>query len=75
VIWIGISADLTFEQFYWLGGAPDERLPTIGEFRSAKGRRNKEGTRLDRPNHFYVPDNLFVRLDTLHDVLLQLFGP
>jgi hypothetical protein len=74
VIWIKVSADLKLEPFYWLGGEPGEPLSASHDLRAAKGRRNKDGTRLERPNHVYVPDTQFELIPTLREILGKLLG-
>jgi hypothetical protein len=74
VIWIKVSADLKLEPFYWLGGEPGEALTATRDLRSAKGRRNKDGERLERANHVYIPDAQFELIPTLRGVLEKLFG-
>lgn len=76
VLWIKVSDELEMGPFYWLGCAPGEPLPAIGDdFRAAKGRRNNEGKRQDRPNHVSVPGSNFQLVKTLPEVLGLLFGP
>jgi len=74
VIWIRVSADLELAPFYWLGGEPGEPLSASHDLRAAKGRRNKDGERLERPNHVYIPDAQFELIPTLRGVLGKLFG-
>ncbi|MHC1945980.1 hypothetical protein IF803_16480 [Bradyrhizobium sp. UFLA06-06] len=73
VICIGISAELVLGPFYWLGAPPGEPLPRAADLKTAKGRRNKEGVRIDRKNHVYIPSKFFVRIDSLREVLRRLF--
>jgi hypothetical protein len=73
VIWIKISSDLSLKPFYWLGAEPGQPLSAIDGLRAAKGRRNKDGKRIERPNHVYVPDAQFERVPTLRGVLRKLF--
>jgi hypothetical protein len=73
VIWIGVTSDLAMGPFYWFGGSPGEVLPKLDVPKAAKGRRNMTGKRLDRPNHVYIPDSMFIRVDTLRELLLLLF--
>lgn len=74
VIWIGISPDLKLERFYWLGAAPRSPLPVSDSPLAAKGRRNKDGRRLERPNHIYIPDAHFKLISSLREILDNLFG-
>jgi hypothetical protein len=74
VIWIQVSPDLQLEQFYWLGGNPGKPLAASDGLRAAKGRRNKDGIRLDRPNHVYIPNAQFELIQDLRGVLAKLFG-
>jgi hypothetical protein len=75
VIWIVVSPSLELKSFLWLGELPGKPLPDISELKVAKGRRNREGTRLERPNYRRVPRSRFERLPTLDAVLDRLFGP
>lgn len=74
VIWIGVTPDLAMGPFYWFGGLPGKSLPKTEGLRAAKGRRNMTGRRLDRPNHVYILDSKFLRVDSLREVLRLLFG-
>lgn len=75
VVWIVVSPkDLELKSFLWLGGSPGKPLPDISELKVAKGRRNREGTRLERPNYRRVPRSRFEHLPTLDAVLDRLFG-
>jgi hypothetical protein len=74
VIWICVSAGLELGPFYWLGAEPSEPLAARDDLRAAKGRRNKDGTRLERPNHVYIPDAQFELISSMRGVLERLFG-
>lgn len=75
VIWIVVSPRLELKSFLWLGELPGKPLPDISELKVSKGRRNREGTRLERPNYRRVPRSRFEHLSTLDAVLDRLFGP
>ncbi len=76
VLWIHVSEQLDIgPYYYWLGGPPGERLPDLGSLAHAKGRRNKTGQRLPRPNHVAVTYANFEKVETLPEVLAKLFGP
>jgi hypothetical protein len=74
VVWINVSANLTLETFYWLGGKLGKPLAASNGLRAAKGRRNKDGKRIERRNHVYVPTADFEPIPTLSAVLEKLFG-
>jgi hypothetical protein len=55
---------------------PGEPLPSITEFPNpARTTPNKAGEYPARQNHRELPGAAFAKLDTLHDVLVKLFGP
>jgi hypothetical protein len=74
VVWIRVSADLKLEPFYWLGGKPGKPLSASDDLRAAKGRRNKDGKRIERINHVYIPNAQFELIPDLRGVLSKLFG-
>src|SRR5271165_3888174 len=75
VLWIHVSDRLEMGPYYWLGGSPGEWLPDLAGLPQAKGRRDKTGQRLSRPNHLAVPGARFELIETLSEVLVKLFGP
>ena len=75
VLWIHVSEQLEMGPYCWLGGPPGEPLPDLGPLAPAKGRRDKTGQRLDRPNHVAVTYANFEPVKTLPEVLTKLFGP
>lgn len=75
VIWIQVGADLGMGPFFWFGGEPGEPLPPIAGYPNPlRATHNKDGVRPIRQNHRAVPGVAFRRLETLRDVLDQLFG-
>ena len=75
VIWIHVTDALDLGPFFWFGGAPGTPLPKMSDFPNPlRATHNKQGVRPARANHRLVPKTVFVKLDTLRDVLITLFG-
>jgi hypothetical protein len=75
VIWTRVGAGLELGPFYWFGGKPGKKLPSIAHYpRPLRTTHNKQGTRPLRQNHRIIPANKFSLLPTLSDVLEALFG-
>jgi hypothetical protein len=75
VIWIRVTPDLAMGPFFWFGGRPGEPLPAIAGYPNPlRTTHNKDGVRPLRQNHRAVPGTAFRKLETLHEVLGQLFG-
>lgn len=76
VIWYRFdSTSLEFDHFLWLGGPPGEPLPRLDDFKTAKhSKGNAQGIKLERHNIRYVPKSAFTRLETIREVVDNLFG-
>ena len=75
VIWIRFDDNLELGPFYWFGGLPGEPLPSVLGLRRAKHTKaNAEGVKAQRRNSFIIPRSHFTRIETLDDVLEQMFG-
>lgn len=75
VIWIQVSNDLDMLAFWWFGGAPGERLPSLGDRHARRIGRTAEGSRPLREKHRDVPGSAFRRMQTIDEILENLFGP
>jgi hypothetical protein len=76
VVFIQITPMLDMGPFYWFGGAPGARLPSIAKFpMPTRTTPNKAGEYPSRQNHRNVPYSELEKLVTLHNVLVKLFGP
>lgn len=61
--------------FYWFGGAPKECLPDLSGFAVAKHTKgNSEGIKGSRPNLRVVPLSAFVKVPTIAELAVNLFG-
>jgi hypothetical protein len=60
--------------FWWLGAAPGEPLPTLGERRARRIGRKAQGDRPLREAHRMVNGSAFRRLETVDHVLEAMFG-
>jgi hypothetical protein len=76
VIWIRITPDhLEMGPFFWFGGLPGQPLPAIDSYPAPRrSTHNKAGVRPPRENHRLVAGKDFSRLETLKEVLVQIFG-
>jgi hypothetical protein len=74
VIWIQVNNTLDMLSFWWLGAAPGEPLPTLGERRARRIGRKAEGDRPLREAHRIVNGSAFRRLETVDQVLEAMFG-
>jgi len=76
VIWISVTDKLDLGPYFWFGGAAGEPLPGVSGYSiPLRATHNKLGVRPPRPNHRLIPKVAFKRLDSLDDVLIELFGP
>lgn len=76
VIWTRFDGT-TFapDEFLWLGGEPGQALPDVDHFPLARHTKaNSEGYKAERPSHRRVPQSAFVRLSTMDQLLVRLFG-
>jgi hypothetical protein len=75
VIWTRIGEGLELGPYYWFGGRPGKKLPSIATYpKPLRTTHNKQGTRPLRQNHRKIPGVKFRLLPTLSDVLEALFG-
>jgi hypothetical protein len=76
VVWIGLNKNtLELGPFMWFGGAPGEPLPDISGYPNPKrSTHNAEGVRPVRKNHHVLPAAAFIRLETLDEIVVRLFG-
>lgn len=76
VIWYRFdSTSLDFDHFLWFGGAPGQSMPSLSDFKTAKhSKGNAQGVKLERHNIKYVPKSAFTRLDSIGEVVENLFG-
>jgi hypothetical protein len=76
VVWIFFEPDtLQFSHFLWFGGLPGERLANLDTFRAVThNKRNAQGVKTERPNIRYLTKATFARLETIQDVVIELFG-
>jgi hypothetical protein len=75
VIWMFFHpATLALGPFLWLGKSPAEPIGDLGDkvVRHTKG--NKDGNKAERPGLRMVPRSRFTRLETMAEVVQQLFG-
>jgi hypothetical protein len=72
--WIQVDNALDMLSFWWLGAAPGEPLPALGERRARRIGRDAQGTRPTREAHRIVNGSAFQRLETVDQVLEMLFG-
>jgi hypothetical protein len=74
-LWIQVSPDLELGPYFFFGGKPGKRLPSIVAYdRPLRATHNKKGVRPVRNNHRLVPRTQFDRLDSLDEVVAALFG-
>ena len=76
VIWLNFDPNtLQLGPFYWFGGLPEEPLPDIMSLQVAKHTKaNAEGKKSDRPNLRRIGRSKFMRIDSMDDLVEQLFG-
>jgi hypothetical protein len=74
VVWIQVNNSLDMLSFWWLGGAPGEPLPALGERRARRIGRKAEGERPLREAHRLVTGSAFQRFETVDRVLEAMFG-
>ena len=62
--------------FYWLGGAPGEKLPDLATYKIAKHvKGNAQGVKTERPNLRVLPLSAFQRVPDIQSLARLLFGP
>jgi hypothetical protein len=77
VVWLLFDeSTMTLGPFLWLGSDPGKPLPNLSGFKVAKHTKGtSKGVKLPRPNLRVVPRGAFMRLPTVDDLVLRLFGP
>jgi hypothetical protein len=76
IIWMRFdSATLALGPFLWFGGQPGEPLPDLSGFATGKqARGNAQGVKSERPNIRVVPRAWFVRIPSIEELSVRLFG-
>ncbi len=75
VIWIQVDNNLQLVGFWWFGGRPTERLPSLGDRISKRIARTREGVRPNREGQRIVNGSRFSLIGGLDGLLDTLFGP
>jgi hypothetical protein len=74
ILWIYFDPDtLLLGPFLWFGGAPGEKIPSLGEKVATHTKHNAD--REKSPSHRVVAKSRFTRLETIDDVIKHLIGP
>jgi hypothetical protein len=61
--------------FLWFGGKPGEKLPSIEHYKVATHpKRNAQGVKGERLNLRSVPRSAFIKVGSIGDVTVELFG-
>jgi hypothetical protein len=75
VVWMMVDeATLKLGPFYWLGGAPGEPLPPLGDKVGRHTKGDATGAKALRPALRVIPKGRFTRLETIEEVAEKLFG-
>lgn len=76
VVWMGFDPDtMRLGPFFWFGGPPGQPLPPITGFKKARHTKaNAEGQKTERRNSYKLKRTSCERLETLDQVLDELFG-
>ncbi len=75
VVWMMVDeATLKLGPFYWLGGAPGEPLPSLGDKVARHTKGDSTGVKAFRPGMRVVRKGQFTRLETIEQVAERLFG-
>lgn len=75
VVWMMVDeATLKLGPFYWLGGAPGEPLPSLGDKVARHSKGDATGVKAFRPALRLIPKGRFTRLETIEQVAEELFG-
>jgi len=76
VVWMMVDeTTLKLGPFYWLGGAPGEPLPSLGDKVGRHTKGDSAGVKAFRPGMRVVPKGRFTRLEAIEQVAEKLFGP
>ena len=75
VVWVYFDA-VTLDplEYLWLGGAPGEALPDLGDRVARHTKADATGQKSARKNHRVVPKSKFETLKTSDEVFERLFG-
>ncbi len=75
VVWMMVDeSTLELGPFYWLGGAPGEPLPPLGDRVGRHTKGDASGVKAFRPGMRVVSKGQFTRLETIEQVAERLFG-
>ena len=75
VLWIYFDPDtMLLGPFLWLGGAPSEKIPPLGDKIARHTKHNADRERSLRVGHRVVAKSRFSRLETIDDVIQRLIG-
>lgn len=75
VVWMMVDeSSLKLGPFFWLGGAPGEPLPPLGDKIGRHSKGDATGVKAFRPGIRVVPKGRFTRLETIDEVAEKLFG-
>ena len=75
ILWIYFDADtLLLGPFLWFGGAPGEKIPSLGEKIATHTKHNADGEKAPRIGQCGVAKSRFDRLDTMDAVIQKLIG-
>lgn len=76
IVWMQFDPEtLKLGPFYWFGGEPNQQLPDVTGFHTARHTKgNAEGVKAERPNVKVVPRARFRRIDDLATLVHALFG-
>lgn len=75
VVWMMVDeTTLKLGPFYWLGGAPGEPLPPLGDKVGRHTKGDATGVKALRPGMRVIPKGQFTRLETIEQVAEKLFG-
>lgn len=74
VVWIFFDdVSLQVDHYLFFGGAPGEKLPSLGDRVAKHTKGNADGTKLERPMIRQVPKGSFTRVDTFEQLYDRLF--
>lgn len=75
VVWVFLDDDAwSLGPFYFLGAAPGEPIPALGNVVAKHAKGNARGEKKERPNIRNVSKGAFTRLDCIEQLWRALFG-
>jgi len=75
ILWIYFDPDtLLLGPFLWFGGAPGEKIPSLGKKIATHTKHNANGEKSLRLGHRVVAKSDFTRLETIDAVIQKLIG-